>query len=105
MAGTKRKKKATTEKQVTLSEKLYRDISRYCQMNNIEDVDGFIVNCLMQGYNVVKFGYTPKDNIRREYLGIKEPDVEEKKDEAPVATEKKEEQNTTKRKIRIIKKD
>lgn len=103
MAGTTRKK--TTTRKVTLSEKLYQDISRYCQMNNIEDVDTFINKCLMQGYNVVKFGYSPKDNLRREILGIKEPEDLPKEPETQVEDEKKEEKKTTKRPIRIIKKD
>ena len=103
MAGTTRKK--TTTRKVMLSEKLYQDISRYCQMNNIEDVDAFINKCLMQGYNVVKFGYSPKDNLRREILGIKEPEDLPKEPETQVENEKKEEKKTSKRPIRIIKKD
>ncbi len=102
MAGTTKK---TTAKKITLSDKLYQDISRYCQMNDIKDVESFIGNCLMQGYNIVKFGYTPKDNLRRELLGIKEPEplVDDKPIEKEV--EKKKEQEITKRKIRVIKKD
>ena len=101
MAGTTKK---TTAKKITLSEKLYQDISRYCQMNDIEDVDSFITKCLMQGYNVVKFGYTPKDNLRREILGIKEP--ESVITDKPIEQEdKKKEPEITKRKIRVIKKD
>ena len=102
MAGTRKK---TTTRKVTLNEKLYQDISRYCQMNNIEDVDAFINKCLMQGYNVVKFGYSPKDNLRREVLGIKEPEDIPNESETQVDNEKKEDKKTTKRPIRIIKKD
>ena len=101
MAGTTKK---TTAKKITLSDKLYQDISRYCQMNDIKDVESFIGNCLMQGYNIVKFGYTPKDNLRRELLGIKEPEsvIADK----PVEQEdKKKEPEISKRKIRVIKKD
>ena len=101
MAGTTKK---TTAKKITLSDKLYQDISRYCQMNDIKDVESFIGNCLMQGYNIVKFGYTPKDNLRRELLGIKEPEsvITDKPIEQK---EKKKEPEISKRKIRVIKKD
>ena len=101
MAGTTKK---TTAKKITLSDKLYRDISRYCQMNDIKAVESFIGNCLMQGYNIVKFGYTPKDNLRRELLGIKEP--ESVITDKPIEQEdKKKEPEISKRKIRVIKKD
>ena len=54
---------------------------------------------------MVKFGYTPKDNIRREILGIKEPEDIPNEPETQVENEKKEEKKATKRPIRIIKKD
>jgi hypothetical protein len=58
----------------------------------------------MQGYNIVKFGYTPKDNLRRELLGIKEP--ESVITDKPIEQEdKKKEPEISKRKIRVIKKD
>ena len=102
MAGMTKKK--TAAKKITLSDKLYQDISRYCQMNNIEDVESFIGNCLMQGYNIVKFGYTPKDNLRRELLGIKEPESVD--NDKPIEQEdKKREPGISKRRIRVIKKD
>lgn len=107
---------------------LEKFIRSYCEFNGIEDVNAFANRCAMQGFNIVKFGASPKDNIDRENNGIKdikknasstkkkEPPrkneikqkeqeavgIEEFKEEIQPTEEKKE--NVTVRKIRIIKK-
>ena len=107
---------------------LEKSIRSYCEFNGIEDVNAFTNRCAMQGFNIVKFGASPKDNIDRENNGIKdikknasstkkkEPPrknevgqkeqeavgIEEFKEEIQPTEEKKE--NVTVRKIRIIKK-
>ena len=107
---------------------LEKSIRSYCEFNGIEDVNAFANRCAMQGFNIVKFGAYPKDNIDRENNGIKdikknasstkkkEPpkknEVEQKEQEAVGKEEFKEEiqpteekkENVTVRKIRIIKK-
>ena len=107
---------------------LEKSIRSYCEFNGIEDVNAFANRCAMQGFNIVKFGASPKDNIDRENNGIKdikknasstkkkEPpkknEVEQKEQEAVGKEEFKEEiqpteekkENVTVRKIRIIKK-
>ena len=40
-----------------------KDIERYCKINNISDVDAFIDDCLIKGFNIVKYGLTPKENF------------------------------------------
>ena len=107
---------------------LEKSIRSYCEFNGIEDVNAFANRCAMQGFNIVKFGASPKDNIDRENNGIKdikknassikkkEPprknEVEQKEQGAVGKEEFKEEiqptekrkENLTVRKIRIIKK-
>ena len=107
---------------------LEKSIRSYCEFNGIEDVNAFANRCAMQGFNIVKFGASPKDNIDRENNGIKdikknasstkkkEPpkknEVEQKEQEAVGKEEFKEKiqpteekkENVTVRKIRIIKK-
>ncbi len=49
---------------------LEKSIKDYCQLNSIDDIDGFSKRCLQQGFNIVKFGTSPLDNIKREQNGI-----------------------------------
>lgn len=56
---------------------LEKSIKDYCQINNIDDIDSFSKRCLQQGFNIVKFGTSPLDNIQREKNGIF--DVEKEK--------------------------
>lgn len=113
---------------------LEKSIKSYCDLNDISDVERFANNCLLQGFNIVRFGISPKDNIVRETNGIKDISKNDKtssKKEPPredtrkqeidgaeerrmldARNEKKEEtqlseekkENVTIRKIRIIKK-
>ena len=105
---------------------LERQIRQYCQLNDIEDVNAFTNRCTSQGFNIIKFGTSPKDNVERETKGIKDikktngkkethnEAVDEKptvKREEPTTSEKEESKPTeerkegvTIRKIQIIKK-
>lgn len=51
---------------------LEKSIRSYCELNEIEDINAFANRCALQGFNVVKFGVSPKDNIQRENNGIKD---------------------------------
>ena len=108
---------------------LEKSIRSYCEFNGIEDINAFANRCAMQGFNIVKFGVSPKDNIDRENNGIKDikknasstkkkesrTEDERKQDEGHLSrfvdnseeesqpTEERKE-NVTVRKIRIIKK-
>ena len=42
---------------------LEKSIRSYCEFNGIEDINAFANRCAMQGFNIVKFGVSPKDNI------------------------------------------
>ena len=104
-----------------VNQTLEKQIRQYCELNGIEDTNAFANRCLSQGFNVVKFGSSPKDNMERELKGIKDPKETEKKPKKTVvakeiprqeekevkieepSTEKKVEQVTV-RKIKVIKK-
>ena len=51
---------------------LEKSIRSYCEFNGIEDINAFANRCAAQGFNIVKFGVSPKDNIDRENNGIKD---------------------------------
>jgi hypothetical protein len=51
---------------------LEKAIRSYCELNEIEDINAFANRCATQGFNIVKFGVSPKDNIERENNGIKD---------------------------------
>ena len=51
---------------------LERQIRQYCQLNEIEDVNAFANRCATQGFSIIKFGTSPKDNAERETKGIKD---------------------------------
>lgn len=98
-----------------------KEIKEFCKINGIEDVEGTINKCLIQGFNILKYGYSPQDNFNIENhisngktdIGTKEKgkSVEEKSAETNDAIKKKESKPTEKekipiktRKIKIIKK-
>ena len=43
-----------------------KEIKEYCELNDINDVPGFITQCMLRGFNIFKFGTSPGDNIKRE---------------------------------------
>ena len=47
-------------------------IKSYCELNGIEDISGFVNKCIMQGFNIVRYGISPSDNSNREIYGIKD---------------------------------
>ena len=97
---------------------LEKSIRSYCELNGIDDVNAFANRCAMQGFNIVKYGISPKDNMERENNGIKQeplPKDEGKQEEEVGGTEikgeeeikpnKESKENVVVRKIRVIKKD
>lgn len=116
-----------------LKPSLCKAIAEYCEANMIEDINAFANRCATQGFNIVKYGLSPGDNIDRENNGIKDFKNEKgrkKKDSSPVVQREEEtskirtsdaetsrageeeskpteeaKNSVTVRKIRIIKKD
>ena len=55
-----------------IPKKLKDEIWEYCRLNDITDIDSFILNSTQQGFNIEKYGTTPFK------IGGKEPEVIEK---------------------------
>jgi hypothetical protein len=55
-----------------VSKKIKDEILGYCKLNNITDIDAFMIKTLQQGFNIEKYGATPFK------IGSKEPEVIEK---------------------------
>lgn len=55
-----------------VNQTLERQIRQYCELNEIEDINAFANRCLSQGFSIIKFGTSPKDNVERETKGIKD---------------------------------
>ena len=41
---------------INLSRKQIKDVSEFCKLNNIEDIESFLQDCLTHGYEIEKFG-------------------------------------------------
>ena len=46
--------------------KLDSEIIEYCELNDIKNVNKFIYDCLLSGFNIVRYGSSPLDNIKRQ---------------------------------------
>jgi hypothetical protein len=41
---------------INLNRKQIKDVSEFCKLNNIEDIESFLQDCLTHGYEIEKFG-------------------------------------------------
>lgn len=80
---------------------LEKEIKEYCQLNNINDVAGFITQCMLMGFNTVKYGVSPQDNVKRENNEVDTKSTNKVKKEKT----KKEPIKISKRTIKIIEND
>ena len=55
-----------------VNQTLEKQIRQYCELNEIDDINAFANRCLSQGFNIVKFGLSPADNVKREVNGVKD---------------------------------
>ena len=55
-----------------VNQTLEKQLRQYCELNEIEEINAFANRCLSQGFNIIKFGTSPKDNVERESKGIKD---------------------------------
>jgi ATP-dependent Lon protease len=66
--------------QVKLTDSQLKSVQEYCKLNNIEDIDKFILDCFTQGYNINKYGLLGTNDepitIEKEIEVIKEVPVE-----------------------------
>lgn len=64
---------------LTIPRKLEDEINSFCELNEITDINEFLVSCLYKGYTIVKFGTTPKDNFNKENKPLEIEKYEESK--------------------------
>ena len=110
---------------IILPKSLENDIMQFCKLNEIKEINDFLVSCLSKGYYIIKYGATPKDNFNKENKPLEIEKYEEKeritvgveevtkkrrgrppkqKEEDSKPTEKTEEEPIkVKKKIRILK--
>lgn len=82
---------------------LEKEIKEYCKLNGINDVAGFITQCILMGFNTFRYGTSPTDNIKRENGEIEsKPTNRERKEKQPDVENKIE---VKKRKIKVIHND
>ena len=82
---------------------LEKEIKEYCKLNGINDVAGFITQCILMGFNTFRYGTSPTDNIKRENGEIEfKLTNRERKEKQPEVENKIE---VKKRKIKVIHND
>ena len=82
---------------------LEKEIKEYCKLNGINNVAGFITQCILMGFNTFRYGTSPTDNIKRENGEIEsKPTNRERKEKQPDVENKIE---VKKRKIKVIHND
>ena len=64
---------------LTMPRKLEDEINSFCKLNEITDINEFLVSCLYKGYTIAKFGTTPKDNFNKENKPLEIEKYEESK--------------------------
>lgn len=52
--------------QIIIPRVLETDIMNFVKLNEIENINVFLSNCLRDGFNIAKYGYSPKDNFEKE---------------------------------------
>ncbi len=78
---------------------LYKNISDFCKLNNLLDVEGYMIKLLQLGFNIEKYGVSPiQKSSQKEYFKQEKEAVkkEQEKTEPKVAKQKR---------VRIIKTD
>ena len=102
---------------IEIPKKLEKDIKDFAKLNDIQDVDNFMITCLNRGFNIARFGYSPIDNFKKENKPFKSEDYVEEKiepkrkgaskkiesiEEAPIERTEQQKEVKPKKKIRII---
>ena len=93
---------------LTIPKSLESDIMNFVKINEIEDINGFLVNCLRDGYNIIKYGTSPKENFKNENkpLNIEEYETNtEKSDSEGIQAEQKKDVKPTKKRTSTRKED
>lgn len=96
---------------IEISDKLYKDIEIFCVLNSY-DVNLKIIEFIMQGFNIAKYGLSPfskppkdfqKDEIKKDELELTQNQEIVKIEDEPSTNELNQSKKRT-RKVKIIKK-
>lgn len=66
---------------ITLPRILEKDIIEFCKINNITDINHFMLTCFRNGYSIAKFGLSPKDNVQKQNKPLEIEDINDEKTE------------------------
>ena len=75
---------------ITISKTLENDIMSFVKLNQVEDINGFLASCLRDGFNIAKYGYSPKDNFNKENKPFKIENYDNKEESNTEGVERKE---------------
>ena len=64
---------------IEIPKKLEKEIKDFAKLNEVQDIDNFIIECLRDGFNIAKYGYSPIDNFKKENKPFKNEDYVEEK--------------------------
>jgi hypothetical protein len=45
-----------------LPKEILAEVTQYCKLNKVDDINDFIVKTFIQGFNIVKYGLFPSNN-------------------------------------------
>lgn len=92
-------------KEIKISDKLYKDLFEFCKLNQLQDLDRFIIDMIIKGFNITKYGVSP---FKENKFQFKKEEISKQKDSVsdentPNIEETPSEQKKQTRKVRIIK--
>ena len=94
---------------INLPRSLENSIQLFCELNEIKDINDFLVSCLSKGFSVAKYGENPIDNFKKENKPLEiEKYVEEKIDTKGLEVEREKQKSGRPKKekeVEPIKKD
>jgi predicted RNase H-like nuclease (RuvC/YqgF family) len=68
---------------LTIPKNLETDINQYCKVNNITDIDNYVVDMLQRGHNIEKYGNSPNNTVTEKVV----EKIVEKIIEVPVSSD------------------
>lgn len=75
---------------IEISRTLESDIMNFVKVNEVDDINGFLANCLRDGFNIAKYGVSPKDNFKNENKPLKIENYENTEESNSKGVEKEE---------------
>ena len=68
-----------------IPKQLHKEITEYCKLNSIKDVNKFIIKTLTTGFTIAKYGMQPMGNIKEDTISKNDitnivPEIKENKE-------------------------